>query len=321
MMKTRFALAAVTAAALGFAGPAAAETKPLVLATASTGGTYFPYGGVIAKMLTDKIGTTVSTQQSQGPNQNIILVSEKKVELGMTTMGVAIHAWNGTPDGWTKGKKYRDIRALFPMYDTPFHFVVLKKSGITKVADLKGKKAGVGPRAGTCGTYFPLMFKALDIDATMRFGQASDMANQLSDGLIDAFPFCAGLPIAAYTELDASKEVTFFGFTDAELAKIKKAMPELSDATIPKGTYKSQTEDHKTVGLYNFFIAHKDLPDEVAYKVTKAILDNNAELARGHAAGKETLAQNWTKNTFLPFHPGAVKYYAEKGIKIPDNLK
>jgi TRAP transporter TAXI family solute receptor len=322
MMRPRITyLAAAAAFGLGLGQPSLAQEKSLTLATASTGGTYFVYGGVVAKLLTDKLGITVSTQQSQGPNSNIILVSDKKVELGMTTMGVASHAWQGTPDGWTKGKKYAEIRALFPMYDTPFHFVALTKSGIKSVADLKGKKSGVGPRAGTCGTYFPLMFKALDIDTTVRYGQASDMASQLADGLIDAFPFCAGIPIAAYSEIENTKDATFFTFTDAEIAKMKKAMPELSDAVIPKGTYKAQKEDHKTVGVYNFFIAHKDLSDELAYKITKAVLESNDFMVKGHSAAKETVIGNWNRNSFLPFHPGAVKYYAEKGIKIPDNLK
>ena len=206
------------------------------------------------------------------------------------------------------------------MYDTPFHFITLSKTGIKKVADLKGKTVGVGPRAGTCGTYFPLMFKSLKIDLTIQYGQASDMGSRLSDGLIAAFPFCAGVPIAAYSELDASREVTFFTFTDAEIAQLKKDIPELSDSIVPKGTYKSLKEDHKTVGVYNFFIVHKDFDADAAYKITKAVLENNAEMVKGHSAAVETVLKNWDKNTFLPFHPGAVKYFAEKGVKIPDNL-
>lgn len=320
-MKSKLAVAAVSLAALGLAAPAIAQNRSVTLGTASTGGTYFVYGGVVASLLTNKnIGLTVSTQQTQGPNQNIVLVSEKKVELGMTTMGVAFHAYTGSADGWTKGKKYDDIRALFPMYDTPFHFITLAKSGVKSVADLKGKTVGVGPRAGTCGTYFPLMFKSLKIDLTIQYGQASDMGSRLSDGLIAAFPFCAGVPIAAYSELDASREVTFFTFTGAEIAQLKKDIPELSDSIVPKGTYKSLKEDHKTVGVYNFFIVHKDFDADMAYKITKAVLESNAELVKGHAAGVETVIKNWDKNTFLPFHPGAVKYFAEKGIKIPDKL-
>ncbi|MBM3565289.1 MAG: TAXI family TRAP transporter solute-binding subunit [Alphaproteobacteria bacterium] len=310
------------AAAVGIglvSGAASAQQKSMTLGTASVGGTYFVYGGVVANLLTQKLGTNVSTQQTQGPNQNVILTDGKQVELGMTTMGVALQAWNGAGE-WTKGKKYNNIRAVFPMYDTPFHFITTEKSGIKKVADMKGKRVGVGPKAGTCGTYFPLMFKALDLNADVRFGQASDMASQLGDGLLDAFPFCAGVPISVYSELEAQRPVVFFTYTADELAKIKKAIPELSDSTIPKGTYKSQAEDHKTVGLYNFFIVHKDMDADTVYKIAKAVLENNADMVKGHAAAKETLIENWTKNTFLPFHPGAVKYYKEKGIAIPKNL-
>jgi len=293
--------------------------KNLTLGTASVGGTYFVYGQVWASLVNEKVGTNISTQQTQGPNQNIILTDSRQVDFGMTTMGVGLQAWEGKGD-WTKGKQYRNIRALFPMYDTPFHFVALEKSGIKSVKDLAGKRAGVGPRAGTCGTYFPLMFEALGIKATIRNGQASDMGANLQDGLIDAFPFCAGIPIAAYSELETTNKVTFFTYTDEEIARLKKALPELSDSVIPKGTYKQQTADHKTVGVYNFSIAHKDVPEDLAYAVTKAVLDNNAALVKGHAAGKETLTENWNRNTFLPFHPGAVRYYKEKGINLPKNL-
>lgn len=314
----RVLTAAILAAGLSVSGVALAQMKPMTLGTASVGGTYFIYGGVVASLLTEKLGVNVSTQQTQGPNQNVILVDSKQVELGMTTMGIAFQAWNGT--GWAKGKKYNNIRALFPMYDTPFHFITTEKSGIKSVAELNGKTVGIGPRAGTCGTYFPLMFKSLGLDVTIRFGGASDMASQLGDGLIDAFPFCAGLPIAAFSEIEAQRPVRFLTYTDAQIAKLKKDMPELSDAVIPKGTYKTLTEDHKTVGVYNFFIVHKDFDADTAYKITKAVLENNAAMVKGHASAKETLIQNWNRNVFLPFHPGAVKYYKEKGIKIPANL-
>jgi hypothetical protein len=318
-------LAALAACALS-AGVAFAQPKPnpawaknLTLGTASVGGTYFVYGQVWASLVNEKTGTTISTQQTQGPNQNIILTDSKQVDFGMTTMGVALQAWNGTAD-WTKGKKFQNIRATFPMYDTPFHFIALEKSGIKSVKELAGKKSGIGPRAGTCGTYFPMMFKILGIDTTIRNGQGSDMAANLQDGLIDAFPFCAGMPIAAHSELETTNKVRFFTFTDDEIKKLKAALPELSDAVIPKGTYKQLTEDHKTVGLFNFAIAHKDIPEDLVYAVTKAVLENNPQMVKGHAAAKETVLANWNRNTFLPFHPGAVRYFKEKGINVPANL-
>jgi TRAP transporter TAXI family solute receptor len=320
----KWMVAAATGMAL--AAPVAAQVKPnpnwpktLTLGTASVGGTFFVYGQVWASLVNEKIGTTISTQQTQGPNQNIILTDSKQIDLGMTTMGVALQAWEGKGE-WTKGQQYRNIRAMFPMYDTPFHFITLEKNPIKSVAELQGKRAGVGPRAGTCGTYFPLMFKALGINPTIRNGQASDMASNLQDGLIDAFPFCAGVPIAAFSELETTNKVRFFTFTADELKKIKAAMPELSDSTIPKGTYKQMTEDHHTVGVYNFAIAHKDMPDDLIYNIMKAVLENNPQMVKGHAAAKETVLQNWNRNTFLPFHPGAIRYLREKGINVPKNL-
>jgi TRAP transporter TAXI family solute receptor len=301
------------------AGTAQAQPKSLTLGTASVGGTYYIYGGVVAALLTEKLGINVSTQQTQGPNQNVILLQSKQIDLGMTTMGIALQAWNGT-GGWTQGKKFNDIRALFPMYDTPFHFIAAEKSGIKAVADLNGKAVGVGPKAGTPGTYFPQMFEALGMKVTIRNGSASDMAGQLGDGLIDAFAFAAGLPIAAYTEIEAQRPVRFFSFTEQERATLKQKFPELSDAVIPKGTYKTLAEDQPTLGVYNFFIVHKDLSEDLAYQITKAVLDNNEAMVKGHNAAVETVAKNWDRNTFLPFHPGAVKYYKEKGFTIPANL-
>lgn len=314
-----FALSALTPLAQAQPTPNPAWPKTLTLGTASVGGTYFVYGQVWASLVNEKIGTNIGTQQTQGPNQNIILTDARQVDFGMTTMGVALQAWNGTGD-WTKGKKYSNVRAIFPMYDTPFHFIALEKSGISSVAQLAGKKVGVGPRAGTCGTYFPLMFKAIGIEPTVRNGQASDMASNLQDGLIDAFPFCAGVPIAAYSELETSAKVNFFTFTDDQLAKIKAALPELSDSVIPKGSYKQQTVDHKTVGLFNFAIAHKDVPEDLVYAVVKAVLENNPAMVKGHKAAVETLTANWNRNTFLPFHPGAVRYLKEKGLNVPAHL-
>jgi hypothetical protein len=313
------ALALAAGAALAQPKPNPAWPKTLTLGTASVGGTYFVYGQVWASLVNEKVGTSISTQQTQGPNQNIILADARQIDFGMTTMGVALQAWQGTGD-WTKGKKFGNIRAVFPMYDTPFHFIALEKSGIKSVKDLVGKKAGVGPRAGTCGTYFPLMFKALGVNTTVRNGQASDMAANLQDGLIDAFPFCAGIPIAAFSELETTNKVRFFTFTEDEIKKLKTALPELSNSLIPKGTYKQLANDHRTVGVFNFSIAHKDLPEDLVYNVVKAVLENNAQMVKGHSAAKETLLENWDRNTFLPFHAGAVRYYKEKGLKVPARL-
>jgi TRAP transporter TAXI family solute receptor len=303
------------AAALLLASTAAIAQPVLSLGTASVGGTYYVYGETVAKLLSEKTKFQVVTQQTQGPPQNIVMVDDKKLELGMVTMGVALQALTGAGP-WTKGRKYENIRALFPMYEMTLQCLAPKKSGIQSFSQLEGKAVGTGPKAGTPGTYFPLIFDALGMKVQARNGQSVDMGNQMSDGVIDAFCFGAGIPIPAFSELDAAQQIAFFTWTDEEIAKIRKALPELSESNIPKGTYKQQTADQKTVGMFNFAIANKDMSDDIAYLVTKTILENNAAMVKGHPAAKETVAANAARNSFLPFHPGAVRYYKEKGIKL-----
>jgi len=238
----------------------------------------------------------------------------------MVTMGVALQAWNG--DGaWTQGKKFQDIRALFPMYDTPFHGIALKKSGITRMAQLAGKNIGVGPRGGTPGTYFGPMLEKLGYKpGAVRYGSGADMSGQLQDGLLDAFLFASGVPIPAFSEAETQGEVTFLDFTAEEVAKLTAAYPELSPGKLPASTYRTAGRELNVVGMFNFAIGHKSLPDDLAYEMVKSVLGQNARLRQAISAASETLAENAGKNTFLPYHPGAAKYLREVGQKIPDNL-
>ena len=157
LLTLAFAFAVTIPAAISLA---LAQPALMTLGTASLGGTYFVYGGALADLLSDRAGVKVTPRQTQGPNQNVILVDEKKIELGMTTTGVALQALQGSA-AWTKGRKHENIRALFPMYDTPLQCVALRKSAITNFRQLDSKTVGVGPKAGTPGTYYPLIFDAL----------------------------------------------------------------------------------------------------------------------------------------------------------------
>ena len=156
------AAAAIVLAALPAAAQKVGWPKSLTMGTASVGGVFFIYGQVWANIAGEATKVPVSTRQTDGPNHNIILVDAKQVELGMSTMGVALQGWNGT-GAWTQGRKFQNVRALFPMYDTAFHCMALKKSGISSVAQLAGKNLGVGPKAGTPGTYVPAMLEVLGV--------------------------------------------------------------------------------------------------------------------------------------------------------------
>lgn len=315
-----------TAAVAGFvATTAMAQDKSdwpseITIGTASQGGTYFVYGNGFAGYMSEALGVNATGEVTGGPVQNVTLVETGDHLMGLVTMGPAYDAWIGKSE-LAPGLEHKSIRALFPMYQTPFQVVVLKSSGITSVSDLVGKRVSVGPAGGTPGTYWPQFMTALGVEANVSYAGAADAAGQLSDGLIDAFAFAAGVPISAFSELAAQQDVLMFGLTAEESAKVLEAFPAMASFNIPAGTYPGHDYDQPTVALWNFAIAHADMPESLAYEVTKLALDNNERMLQIHATASETKIENWDKNTFMTFHPGAVKYYEEKGITIPDTLK
>jgi TRAP transporter TAXI family solute receptor len=327
MIRRRTLLVSTTVAGAGLAAPAVwAQPKnpswprAITMGTAAPGGTYAVYGPAWGQLAAAATGVNISYRTTQGPNQNIVLVDQKQVELGMVTMGVALQAWEGQGE-WTRGNKFRNIRALFPMYDTPFHVVALRRSGISNIEHLNGKSVGVGPRGGTPGTYWPLIFRALNVTPSrIGFGSGADMIGQVADGLLDAFAFAAGVPIPSFSEIETTNEVTIFGFTEAQMDTVVKALPELSKGTIAAGTYRSVQGPINILGVYNFAIGHKDLPEDLVYEIVKSIMTQNAALVQAISTAKETVPENVTKNSFLPFHPGAARWFRENGFPIPDNL-
>ena len=150
---------------------------------------------------------------------------------------------------------------------------------------------------------------------------ANDAVSQVKDGLIDAFAFAAGVPIAAFAQIAAENDVNIFAFTPDQQSAILAARPELAAFDIPGGLYEGFPDAQPTVALWNFAIAHKDMPDSLAYEITKLVLDNNERMMTIHSSAAETLPENATKNTFMTFHPGALQYFEEAGVAIPDNLK
>lgn len=324
MNKIKKYLSALAIAAT-MTAPAVAQDREgwpseLTIGTASQGGTYFVYGNGFASYITESLGLNATGEVTGGPVQNVTLVETGDHLMGLVTMGPAYDAWNGKSE-LAPGLEHKSIRALFPMYQTPFQVIALKSSGITSVSDLAGKRVSVGPAGGTPGTYWPQFMSALGIEANISNAGASDAVGQLADGLIDAFAFAAGVPISAFSQLAAEQDVVMFGLSEAELPKVLEAFPAMAPLTIPAGTYAGHDYDQPTVALWNFAIAHQDMPESLAYEITKLAMENPDRMVQIHAAASETLVKNWDKNTFMPYHPGAVRYFTEKGITIPDSLK
>jgi TRAP transporter TAXI family solute receptor len=323
MRFTKFA--ALAAAAVMSVSMAQAQDRDgwpsdLTVGTASQGGVYFVYGNGLASFISEELGINSTGEVTGGPVQNVTLLQMKEHDIGLVTMGPMFEAWNGESE-LAPGLLHTDVRALFPMYETPFQGIALASQNITSVADLAGKRVSVGPAGGTPGTYWPRFIEALGVEANVSFAGAADAASQLQDGLIDAFVFAAGLPIGAFSQLAAEADVRTFTFSDEEHAQILEAFPEVSDFTIPAGIYTVQDADQPSVAMWNFAVVHADMPESLAYEITKLVMENNDRMLQIHAAAAATLPENFINNGFLPYHPGAVRWFEENGFDIPAELR
>lgn len=317
-------LAALATSALIIAAPALADhhgdwPASITVGTASQGGTYFVYGNGFASFVAEELGIPASGEVTGGPVQNATLVQTGEHDIGLVTMGPAFEAWTGVSE-LAPGMEHSEMRALFPMYQTPFQVITLAGSGIESVSDLDGRRVTVGPAGGTPGTYWPRFMETLGVEANVSFAGAADAASQLQDGLIDAFAFAAGVPIAAFSQLAAEQNVVMFGFTEDERATILEAHPSVSPLTIPAGTYSGHDYDQQTVAMWNFAIAHADMPESLAYAITGLAMENHDRMMQIHSAARETLPENVGNNSFLPFHPGAVRWFEENGFEIDPDL-
>jgi TRAP transporter TAXI family solute receptor len=307
-------LIAGTVVALLAAAPGWAADWPdhLTIGTASPGGTYYVYGEGLAKILTRSLDLPVTMRPTDGPTQNIELLEAGDAKVVFVTSGIALQAWNAT-GVWAGKKPARSMRAMFPMYDTPFQLLAFQESNIRSIADMAGKRIGIGPRGGTSATYIPEFFSTLKIAATFVFGEWSDLAAQMNARAIDVLAVGAGVPFPSFIELEAKNRVRYVTLTREDIAALRLAMPELSPSRVPAGTYPSLLRDYQTLGLYNFAVAHADLPADLVYNIVRVVFDKHEEMMEVHASAAATVPANMERNTFLPLHPGAIRFYRQIG--------
>ena len=234
----------------------------------------------------------------------------------------SVPAWEGwIGEGWAKGKKHQNPRAILPIFASYFQMYALKKSGIKSIHDLSGKSVGVGPVGGTCAVYWPKILN----DAGIRPGRTAngghaDLNLQLKDGMLDANGLNVGMPAVLVSEIEATHEINILPIPKADAEKFIAKNPYFSPGVIPKGYYKSnEGYDVETMTIGNFMVVHKDAPDDFVYEVVKKTFENIDILIATHGSAKETRPENIVYSS-IPLHPGAVKYYKEKGIKLPDKL-
>jgi TRAP transporter TAXI family solute receptor len=316
-----FLSGAITAVAgLGLVpGFSLAQTpKAVAIGAATVGGVYFVWGGGFAKLLNETLGIQGAVDTTGGPVHNIQLLEGKQIDFGMVTAGPAFEGWYGM--GWAKGKQYRNVRVIFPMYTTYFQMYALKKSGIRSIYDLNGKRMGVGPVGGAATTYWPLLFEVTGIKPERIVNAASaDLNSQLKNGLLDANGESLGLPWPTITGIETTHEINVFGVPKEAAGEFIRKYPYFAEGTIPANTYKSNKEAIPTLTIWNFMAVNKDAPDDFVYKVVKATFDRKDILVAAHKSAREVSAENIVHST-IPLHPGAVRYYREKGIKLPDGL-
>jgi uncharacterized protein len=315
-MPVAIRMAALFLAGLMLGSPLARCGEPhwpdtLTIATASRGGTYHAYGEGLARILTRELKTTVWARPTDGPTENLKLLESGGAQLAFVTLGVAQQRWNGTGD-WTNGDRYRDMRALFPMYDTPFQFVALRDAGVLSLADLAGKQVGIGPPGGTSDLYMPVVFKTLKLAAGFQTASWDELAERMGQGKLDALAVAAGVPVPSFAELERTRKIRYVALAPEQVVALRLAMPELGASVVAAGTYPSLLRHYQTVGMFNFAVARSDLPNDLVYAIVEAVFANHDELTQLHPAAAETVPANFTRNTFLPYHSGATDWYGKK---------
>ncbi len=299
----------------GLATAAVAADVKMVLATGGTAGTYYPFGGGMAKIWNSKIpGMNVTAQATGASVENVRLVNRGEAELAIVQSDTIDFAFNAKEAFKEKMTKMAVLAVLYPEV---IQVVVRGDSKIDSFDDLKGMKVGVGaPGSGTEANFRQLAdgygLKKEDVKA--QYLSFSESAEQFKDKHIDAFVVTAGIPNAAIMDIGSQHSINIINIADDKAALIVKKYPFLSPFTIPANTYKNQTKPIKTIAVNAVLIAGTDVKSDVAYQIVKALFENQSELAATHAKGKELNLKTASTGVSIPFHPGAVKYYKEKGL-------
>jgi TRAP transporter TAXI family solute receptor len=298
-----------------------AQAQNLSIATGGTGGVYYPMGGGIAAALSKHVpGMQATAEVTGGSVDNLKLIGSGKPYIALSMVDAALDASRG--EDKFKGNKV-PVKTLMILYPNRMHVVSVEGRGINKIGDLKGKRVSTGsPGSATEVMAFRVIEAAgLDKDKDMtreRLGVAESV-NAVKDGKIDAFFWVGGLPTAAVTDLANTPNTKIKMIDHAEtVAKMNQKYGNLYvEDAIPKSTYKGMDADNKQATVMNILVAHESMDEKTAYNIVKTIFDRRDDLIAVHKeAANFKLENQKAAASPIPFHPGAVKYFAEKGIKL-----
>jgi uncharacterized protein len=315
-MKKLLGLCVAVLFVIGMVAPVYAADTKLILATGGTAGTYYPFGGAMARIGNTKIpGMNVTAQTTGASAENIRLVNKKEAELALVQSDTLDAAYTAKAPFTEAIKSMSTIAVIYPEI---IQVVVRADSPIKSIADLKGKKVGVGaPGSGTEANFRQLMdiYGLAKEDVNSQYLSFSESAEAFKDRHIDAFIVTAGIPNAAIMDISTQHAVRIINIPADMAAKLVGKYPFLAAAKVPANTYKNLAQDTATVAVNAVLIVGNYVSEDVVYNMTKALFDNQAELASAHAKGKELNLQYAVQGVSIPFHPGALKYYKEKGVK------
>ena len=309
-------LVLVLALALTACGSSSGSATKMTMGTGGTSGTYYAFGGVLGQYIKNNAGIDVTVVSTDGSKANIESIDAGDYQLATVQSDVMAYAWAGTrsfEDG-----KVDSFRVVGGLYAEAVQLVTMDPS-IQSVADLKGKAVSIG--APGSGVYF----NAIDVlaaagltenDIKAQYQSFADSTDALKDGKIDAAFIVAGAPTAAITELCTTNDA-FLVPIDGEIAdKLMADSPYYTSYTVPAGTYAGQDADVATVTVKATMIVSASADEEQVYNLTKAIFDNADAIAAENGKGAELSVENATSGMAAPFHPGAAKYFAEKGTTV-----
>ena len=306
----------------GLSGGAAAQSaRQLSIVTGGTGGVYYPLGGGLANVLTKHVpGWQATAEVTGGSVDNLKLVGAERAELAFAMADATLDAVRGQ-DKFKSGKL--DVMTLAVLYPNRMHVVTTESTGIKSMKDLKGRRVSTGsPGSATEVMAFRLIEAAgLDKDKDLRRERlgVAESTNAIKDNKIEAYFWVGGLPTSAVTDLGATPGVKLklIDHDDAVAPMNKKYGQLYSNGVIPAGTYPGQDVANKQANVWNILVANRKMSDDVAYQVTKILFEKKDEIVAVHKEAASFLLENQkAENSPAPFHPGALKYYQEKGIKV-----
>ena len=296
---------------------ACGKSETMTMGTGGTAGTYYGYGGILGSQIKASAGITVNVVSTDGSKANILGIKAGNYQLGTVQSDVMAYAWEGTRSFEEDGA-IDSFRVVGGLYAEAVQLVTMNPD-IKSVADLAGKKVSIG--ASGSGVYF----NALDVltaagltldDIVPQYQSFADSADALKDGKIDAAFIVAGPPTPAIAELFTAN-TAYLVPIDGEVADaLLENCPYYTVHNIPANTYKGQTEDVTTVTVKATLIVSASASEEAVYELTKAIFENIDAIKGAHAKGEELSLENATTGMTAPFHAGAAKYFAEKGITV-----